>query len=319
MLDEVRTSCAFVAEHATLVRIRDDRLAAYASTFTAEDRHDPVDDRPAAEATTPAEDERRTLLVLALDTVNFGSGFHPVVQKRPGCSGAVTMATALREWAATRDLSAGTLAALTPADAHMIFGQEPDGGPRDELMVAFAAAIADLGRLLDDDFAGSATTLVASAGHRADALVEVLAHLPSFRDRSRYRGREVAFFKRAQLTAADLAREFHGQGPGRFDDLDRLTAFADNLVPHVLRVDGVLEYDPDLAAAIDAGVALEAGSAAEVEIRALGVHAVERLRAELARRGHDVRSSRLDEVLWLRGGAARYKAVPRHRARSPYY
>ena len=76
---------------------------------------------------------------------------------------------------------------------------------------------------------------------------------------------------------------------------------------------------PGLAATIDSGVLLEAGSAAEVEIRALGVHAVERLRGELAQRGHDVRASRLDEVLWQRGGGARYKAVPRHRARSPYY
>ena len=35
----------------------------------------------------------------------------------------------------------------------------------------------------------------------------------------------------------------------RFRDLDRLTIFADNLVPHVLRCDGVLVYDPRLAAA----------------------------------------------------------------------
>ncbi len=40
--------------------------------------------------------------------------------------------------------------------------------------------------------------------------------------------------------AADLAAAFRGQGPGRFRDLDRLTLFADNLVPHVLRREGVL-------------------------------------------------------------------------------
>ena len=57
------------------------------------------------------------------------------------------------------------------------------------------------------------------------------------------------FFKRAQLVPSDLALA----GMARFRDLDRLTIFADNLVPHVLRVDGVLVYDPRLAARIDAG------------------------------------------------------------------
>ena len=47
------------------------------------------------------------------------------------------------------------------------------------------------------------------------------------------------FYKRAQIVAADLALA----GVARFRDLDRLTIFADNLVPHVLRCDGVLVYD----------------------------------------------------------------------------
>ena len=53
---------------------------------------------------------------------------------------------------------------------------------------------------------------------------------------------ERGFWKRAQITANDLALA----GVAEFPDLDRLTIFADNLVPHVLRVDGVLRYD-DLA------------------------------------------------------------------------
>ena len=51
------------------------------------------------------------------------------------------------------------------------------------------------------------------------------------------------FYKRAQIVPADLALA----GVAEFDDLDRLTIFADNLVPHVLRVDGVLAYDAELA------------------------------------------------------------------------
>jgi hypothetical protein len=117
------------------------------------------------------------------------------------------------------------------------------------------------------------------------------------------------FYKRAQIAASDLALA----GIADFHDLDRLTIFADNLVPHVLRVDGVLRYQPALAARIDAGVPLPQGPE-EREIRACAVHACERL-AE--RTGTPPRV--LDVRLWNRGQAPEYKRVPRHRTRSVYY
>jgi hypothetical protein len=46
---------------------------------------------------------------------------------------------------------------------------------------------------------------------------------------------------------------------------------------------------------------------------------VESLRTALAELGRDVPSWHLDQVLWRRGAGARYKAEPRHRARSVFY
>jgi hypothetical protein len=117
------------------------------------------------------------------------------------------------------------------------------------------------------------------------------------------------FYKRAQIVPSDLALA----GVARFDDLDRLTIFADNLVPHVLRMDGVLRYHPALAARIDAGELLPPGRE-EQEIRACALHACEQL-AE--RSGTPPRV--LDIRLWNRGQAPEYKPTPRHRTRSVYY
>jgi hypothetical protein len=317
MLEEVRTSCAAVMRRATWVTIRHERLGPYAAAFTDAELRDPVD-TPNSAPTDAAGTEARVALVLALDAINFGSGYHPLVHKRPGCSGAVTMAAALRDWAAaTGPITPERLLSLRPDEVHRIFDQPDDGGAVHQLMRYFTTALTDLGALITRH--GSFSSFVAAADRSADRLVLQLAELPYFRDRARHHGHEVLFFKRAQLSAADLAREFGGQGPGRFDDLDRLTAFADNLVPHVLRIDGVLRFEPELVARIDRNELLAAGCAEEVEIRAAGVHAVELLRDELAERGRVVRSSRLDEVLWTRGGAARFKAHPRHRTRSVFY
>ena len=119
------------------------------------------------------------------------------------------------------------------------------------------------------------------------------------------------FFKRAQIAAADLA--LAGIAPA--DDLAALTLFADNLVPHVLRIDGVLEFDPDLVARIEAEQLLEHDSPEEVEIRACALHAVELL---VAAHGATTATA-VDNVLWNRGAAPRYKAIPRHRARTTDY
>jgi hypothetical protein len=121
----------------------------------------------------------------------------------------------------------------------------------------------------------------------------------------------VPFYKRAQIAAADL----HLTGIAPADDLDRLTLFADNLVPHVLRLDGVLEFDERLVGRIDAGFLLEHGSPEEVEIRACALHAVELL---VAAHGNTT-ATVVDNVLWNRGALPRYKSRPRHRARTTAY
>src|SRR5437763_14672 len=81
-----------------------------------------------------------------------------------------------------------------------------------------------------------------SADGSAVALATHLGRRRCFADTSRYDGLTLPFLKRAQIAAADLARA----GVSEFGDLEELTMFADNLVPHVLRLDAILEFDPDL-------------------------------------------------------------------------
>jgi hypothetical protein len=178
-------------------------------------------------------------------------------------------------------------------------------------MPLFAGSLNDLGRHIRDEYSGSFTAFVDAADGSAVALVTELAGWDCFADSSTYDGIELPFLKRAQIAAADLARADVWR-PG---DLDQLTMFADNLVPHVLRLDGILEFDPELVARIDREELIEHGSPEEVEIRACSVHAVELVVA--ARPG--AIAAEIDQALWLRGQEPRYKASPRPRSRSTAY
>ncbi|MCU1376661.1 MAG: hypothetical protein JWO68_3947 [Actinomycetia bacterium] len=308
LFDEIRARCRLVAEGAGSVHIAEDRLEAYASELRGV-LDAPVDDDPGRVRLGTVADT--VAFVVGLDAVNFGSGWFPVLRKPPGLSGYHTVASTLREHGAP---TARWLAEVDTAACCALFGQDPES-PAAELMARFAEAWNQLGRLLLERYDGEAVHLVEAAGGSAAALVELLRQAPHFDDRRTWRGLDVPFYKRAQITAADLDAALGGAGPGRFDDLDRLTIFADNLVPHVLRVDGVLVLDPELEASIDAGELVPEGSEAEVELRAGAVDAVERLVALLPGQT----SARLDTVLWNRGAGATYKARPRHRTRTVAY
>jgi hypothetical protein len=202
-------------------------------------------------------------------------------------------------------LSAAQLKALTQDDCRVIFGQKDNADPGvAELLGLFSRALNDLGNYVLKEFGGSFQALVDAADGSAERLVTILKEMPFYQD--------VGFYKRAQLAAADLAVAKVAQ----FGDLDRLTIFADNLVPHVLRMDGILEYAPHLLASIEREELIPVGSPEEREIRACALHAVELIAAALR---HTVTSMQLDYVLWNRGQLAAYKARPRHRTRTVFY
>jgi Potential Queuosine, Q, salvage protein family len=306
LVDDVRSACAWVAARARHVRIDEDAIGPYARSLELPEQGLSLDPELHL-LDAPLED--RAAFFLTLDAVNFGSGWFPTLRKRPGLSGYASLAAALRDrFGAHGRWSARELAAIEPIEVARVTEQDPGH----ELVRLWTDSLRALGQRVAAEHGGDWLDVVASAGGSAVGMVEVLADWSSYGgDVSDYLGRPVPFYKRAQIAAADL----HLAEVVEFSDLDRLTMFADNLVPHVLRLDGVLEFDADLAGRVDAGELLEHGAREEVEMRACAVQAVELI---VAARG-DTTAQAVDHLLWNRGTDARYKSRPRPRARSTAY
>jgi len=310
--DQIRESCAAVASASSHVRINPDALADFAGRV---DLDLPAND-PGQEPIGDAEST--AAFVLTLDAINFGSGYFPYLKKRPGHSGYHTVAASLRDWIDENGaITTSKLGERTVDQWAATFGQSLDGSPAQELMELFTLALRDLAEFVDRNTDGSFVGLIESADHEAAALAASLTDMPFYRDVHAHRRGKVYLYKRAQITVQDLAAAFGGQGLGRFDDIAQLTMFADNLVPHVLRVEGVLEFSQDLLARINGADDIAVGSEPEVEIRACGVTAVEQLAAAMPTRSVTVGT--LDNTLWNLGAQPRYKAIPRHRSRCVYY
>ena len=302
---QIRAACAWVADQARQVTIDHAAVAGYAEALGPIPTADGAD--PAAHVTA-GDREQRAAFWLTLDAINFGSGWFPTLRKRPGHSGYLTVAAGLADRVARAGAwTAEELAVIGAAEIADALGQDRDH----ELMGLFAASLRDLGGHVQTGHGASFAALVDAAGGSAVALAQRLSEWPCFTDVSPYDDRRVPFLKRAQIVGADL----HRAGVADFGDLAQLTMFADNLVPHVLRLDGVLRFDDALVARIDAGELLEHNSPEEVEIRAVALHAVELIAAARP----DSCAADIDQLLWLRGGEPRYKARPRHRSRTTAY
>jgi len=301
--EEIREACAWVAERAQHVRIEQGAIPAYAAALPSPRPPDPADQL------VDGPPELRAAFHLTLDAINFGSGWFPTLRKRDGRSGYWTVGLGLRDrFAAHGAWGAAELRAIDARDVAATLGQDPGH----ELMRLFARSLNDLGAHVGDEHGGSFLAVARAAQGSAVALAERLAGWDCFADASGYQGRRVPFFKRAQIAASDL----HHAGVADFGrDLHHLTLFADNLVPHVLRLDRILTFDPALAARIDAGDPIEHDAPEEVELRACAVHAAELI----VRTRPDLTAQEVDHLLWSRGAGAPYKAVPRPRSRCTAY
>ena len=191
-----------------------------------------------------------------------------------------------------------------------------------------------------DDWRPSAAALVA----------RLAAAFPPFRDEQPLRrspATSVRVLKKAQLAAAHLHRRFATRLPRQFGfrDVAALTVAADNVLPAVLRAEGVLKLAPALAASIDAGRTLPPGDD-ELDLRAAPVVAGQRLcesirrraaaaaaveaaaaaapdgggeRAAVLARLADLCEADLDEYLWLRGKEPGMRELPRHACKKTYF
>lgn len=300
MIEQVLPSCRRVAETARLVTIDAAALAGFAEPIARllprKMRHTPHH---------LASDYRATTAYfLILDALNFGSGFFAHYRPYRGEQGYYALATALRDWF----LAEGTpdprmLRAIDTATVARILGQDPADAAMARFLAWAAEALRELGTFVDDQLEGYYANLLALGRLEADAMVAQLVRMPMFRDMSLLDGEEVWLLKRAQIFVHDLAIAGAERGLFEITGLDRLTVFADNMLPYVLETNGVLRYDPDLSRRIGAGELLEPGSRAEIELRAVTVHACELLRRALVANGYAITARDLDFALWNCGVA----------------
>jgi len=178
----------------------------------------------------------------------------------------------------------------------------------------------EAGHVLLKQFGGTFTNILSESSGDAARLVDIfIQHFPLFDDFAVLDGTKIEFHKRAQLNADMINHRLVKKGKSGLTNLDKLTAFADYKVPQMLRRFGVLEYDEALSQRVDAYRELPTGSREEVEIRAMTIWAVEKMKVSLRNRYPTIDARQLDDYLWNTGQIKNQDDKPYHRTRTIYY
>lgn len=172
------------------------------------------------------------------------------------------------------------------------------------------------GRVLLQKYNGEFLNLLEETSFNAIKIVKtVVAEFDSFNDISTYDGKEITFFKRAQLVAADVNFVYKKYAKTNIKNIDVLCAFADYKLPQILRQFGVIVYSKELAEKIDNYVLIPKGSNLEIEVRAATIWAVELIRQTIPQHT----SSEIDHALWLLTQDKSKFDKPYHRTYTIYY
>jgi hypothetical protein len=308
-IQDIRAKCAWVSARARHVRINHDKIAGYTAGI--------LQKYPLITTMDMAHHYPSAEYVLALDSVNFGSGYFDIARQAGIELEYEMIARGLKNAFLLDEMNTpAKWRAATPAMCHDVFGIPAVRHPAlDTLVAQFAHHLNVTGEMIGGFYGDNVANLLEEAGGSAVRLARAVAAWPTFHDVAVYDGEKVPVFKRAQIFAADIFLTLEGRGMAAFDDMDQLTIFADNMVPHVLRHDGILSYDADLSARIDAGEMILAGSAEETEIRCVAIHAVELMRQSVS----GVTSVNLDHLLWHRGYEPEIYKLPTHKTLSVWY
>ncbi len=181
------------------------------------------------------------------------------------------------------------------------------------------AILHEVGNVMLRKHHGSMAVLLEESGSDVLKLLDIIIRdFPSFRDISPYSGREIYFYKRAQLLTADLRQMISKRGIA-LKNFDQLTVCADYKLPMMLRKFGILEYTPSLAQKIDQKIEISHNSTEEIEIRANTIWAVEFIKEQVKQRNSKITSMNIGDHIWLMSQEKFLNDKPYHWTRTTAY
>lgn len=297
---QITHNCKWVVENSSFVSINEEKIPEYSEfIFNDYSKHLKHDIFSPDIHYISSNMEDTLLYIFALDSINFGSGYFEKAKSEYGINlNYYYVAKALK--AAFEKQLLNTPEKLLTHNINELFNifgfSRGKYEAIDKMINAFSNMLKLTSNKIIEDYKGSVLNFIEDENYSAVKIADTLSEMQSFNDCSNYKGRDIYFLKRAQILPADIDLVYKDL----LKDVDKLTIFADNKVPHTFHCDNILIYSEDLQSKIDRKEVFKFGSEEEVEMRAASIHATELMKLQLLSKGITARSVDIDRLLWHR-------------------
>ena len=143
----------------------------------------------------------------------------------------------------------------------------------------------------------------------------IVNNLDYFKDVSDYEGKEILFYKRAQLLTSDILHVREKKENAKVD-YSHLIGCADYKIPQVMRCYGMLEFSDSLCEKVDNKIELAEGSLEEIEIRANTLKIINYIYEKLNK---EYQRMDINDFIWLLGQDKSKMIKPYHRTLTKHY
>jgi len=296
--EQVLPSCKWVTKNVSHVKINHDKITEY-TDFILDKYKDSFITELSNDIHYVSDNKEDTLAyILVLDSINFGSGYFDLAKELGINLTYISVASSLKKLFENEEFNSAKEWAKVKEEYIFNFLSIPQGkhNKLNELINMFAISLRDIGQNIISKYNGKVENLIDSANSSAVKLVDIVSKWDSFKDVSFYKDKEIYILKRAQILAADINLVYKV-----FSDIEKLTIFSDNMIPHVLRADGILSYDDKLSQIIDKGEFITKDSEEELEIRASAIYIVELMKEYANKKNANITAVDFDRLLWHRG------------------
>jgi len=317
-MNKVLESIKPVVENSEQVRIKKERIKKISKEFNFNKVKHWLDDFVFLKK---LEKNQIFNFIFALDSLNFcfwGNPKWTIEYKDKKCDGSFGLLMAFQKASENGFpiFEAKYLANISREDLEKIF----EGNIKIPLFKERLKILQEIGNILAEKYNGNFKNIIQNANKDTLKLLDlIITDFPSFNDFALYNGKEVYFYKKAQLVINDIYRIFKNQEFSNFKNINQFTASADYKIPQVLRKLEILEYSPELASKVDNKIPIPQGDKGEIEIRANMIWAIELIRNEVKDKNQDITARDIDSYLWFRGQEKSSTDKPYHLTRTIFY
>ena len=128
-----------------------------------------------------------------------------------------------------------------------------------------------------------------------ELLEYILDNFPYFEDKTIYKGKEIYFYKRAQLLTSDILHILELKDI-KIVNYNNLIGCADYKIPQVMYCYGLIEYSKELTEKVDNKIPIEKDSEQEIEIRAVDLAVIDYIYNKLDKKYAKIN---INDFIWL--------------------